>query len=218
MLLLAALLLAACGDWKVDSSALTAKTSASADGSPVAAGPDCASCHGYLLNDIDHTYHLVRTAGDADINGIITCLDCHSTSIRFRAVTLFDSVYEAPDGEKWNTLAHPNPADTTSDGIVIRSLSFLRVDTLPQHQALTMPAQASGTGPRLREYMTGLAHMNGKVDVVFDSRVSRPARFNGQAALFNPTEETCSAVACHPGDKPYRWAAGSKGLPELKGE
>lgn len=215
---IALLILAGCGNWKVDSSELTAKTAASADGNLTAMGPDCASCHGYLLNDIDHTYHLVRATGNRDVNGYITCLDCHATSIRFRAVTLFDSIYEAPDGEKWGTLAHPNPADTTTDGVVIRTLNFLKVDTLPQHLPLTMPAQSSGPGPQLREYMTGLAHMNGKVEVDFDSRVSSPGRFGGQSALFNPTTETCSAVACHPGDKPYRWAADAKGLPELKGE
>jgi hypothetical protein len=68
----------------------------------------------------------------------------------------------------------------------------------------------------MTEFMTGLAHLNGTVDVIFDPKHSDPARFGGVSATFNPKEETCSAVACHPGDNPYRFAAPSKGLPVLK--
>jgi hypothetical protein len=64
--------------------------------------------------------------------------------------------------------------------------------------------------------MTALAHMNRKVDVLFDARNSDSARFNGERASFNPKQETCSAVACHPGDKPYSFGSVAKGLPELK--
>ena len=68
----------------------------------------------------------------------------------------------------------------------------------------------------IQEYMTGLAHLNGTVDVEFDPKYSDPDRFGGASAAFHPAEETCSAVSCHPTDGPYRFAAPRKGLPGLK--
>ncbi|MDQ3001625.1 MAG: hypothetical protein M3Y08_10235 [Fibrobacterota bacterium] len=203
------LCLGACGEWKMDSSELTARSS-----TPVM-GPDCASCHGYPLKDLNHEYHLEKTAGNRDLNGKISCMDCHSQSIRFREVVLLDSVYEEASGEQYRTLIFPNPNDTSSDGNVIRRLLLLEVDTLPQHQPVPAPDRP-GAKPRFQEYITALAHMNEKVDVVFDSRNSMPGRFAGQQASYNPTQETCSAVACHPGDKPYSFGSVSKGLPILK--
>jgi hypothetical protein len=67
----------------------------------------------------------------------------------------------------------------------------------------------------LADFMTSLAHLNGTVDVRFDPKLSDSARFN-ESAAFHPKEETCSAVACHPGDGPYRFASKAKGLPGLK--
>ncbi|HKP97317.1 MAG TPA: hypothetical protein VJ385_16335 [Fibrobacteria bacterium] len=198
-----------CGEWKVDSSELSARTTGPAP------GLDCASCHGYPLADVNHDYHLFRAGSNKDLNGEITCLDCHSLSLQSQSLTLFDSVYEAPSGEKWRTLGHPNPGDTTSDGKVIRSLPLFAVDTLHQNRPIPMPPRP-GAVPRFQEYMTAVAHMNKKVDVHFDNRNSLPARFNGDSASFNPAMETCSAVACHPGDKPYSWGSVAKGLPELK--
>jgi hypothetical protein len=203
------LILGACGDWKVDSSALTARTATPAE------GPSCSSCHGYPLNDTNHVYHLIDLGKSKSVNGKISCLDCHSTAIRSQAVTLFDTVYEAPDGEQWRTLDHPNAGDLTSDGDVIRSLPLFGLDTLHENHPFPMPDRP-GAKPKFQEYMTGLAHMNGNVDVVFDNRVSTPDKFAGKSAEYNPTAETCSAIACHPaGEKPYRWAAPSKGLKEL---
>ncbi len=202
-------MLGACSDWKVDSAALTARNAT------VAAGPDCASCHGYPLLDQNHDYHLNDAQGNKDLNGTITCMDCHSQSIKFRSVVLFDSIYEDTTGEKWRTLAHPHPGDKTTGGTVIRSMTFFGVDTLPQHQPIRMPAR-SGSKPKFQEFVTALAHMNEQVDVVFDSRNSDPARFSGDSASYNPSQESCSAIACHPGDKSYSWGSAAKGLPELK--
>lgn len=75
-----------------------------------------------------------------------------------------------------------------------------------------------GALPRFREYVTALAHLNGTMDVAFDPRNSDPAEYGGDSAAFNPESETCSAVACHPGGKDYRWAAPHKGLPALPEE
>ncbi|MDB5051239.1 MAG: hypothetical protein JWO30_4310 [Fibrobacteres bacterium] len=201
--------LTGCGQWKVDSSELTARSASTG------AGPDCAGCHAYPLMDRNHDYHLNKTAVNQELNGKITCMDCHSQSIRFHAITAFDSVYEDTTGERWGTLAHPGPGDTTAGGTVIRSMVFVRVDTLPQHQPIPMEDRP-GAAPKFQEYITGLAHMNNKVDVVFDSRNSRPDEFEGDSASYNPTQETCSAVACHPGPKIYSWGSVAKGLPELK--
>jgi hypothetical protein len=202
-------LLGACGDAKLDSSALTARSNVPAE------GPNCAGCHGYPLQDTNHSYHLEKAVGNKFLNGKITCLDCHSHSIRSRDIILFDSAFEEASGEKYFTQAYPNPRDTTTEGHLVRSLPLLFVDTLPQPQPLTLPAR-HGPQPAFQEYMTGLAHMNRTIDVVFDNRMSLPARFNGDSASYNPTQESCSAIACHPGSKPYSWGSKAKGLPVLK--
>ncbi len=201
--------LAACGEWNSDTAALTARSASAAQ------GPDCSSCHGYPLKDFNHDYHLNKATGNVDLNGRITCVDCHSQSIHWTPVTLFDTVYEEPDGEQWRTLDNPKATDTTKDGMVIRSLSLLKVDTLSRHLATPQP-ERPGAKPLFTEFVTALAHMNQQVDVVFDSKNSRPSKYNGDSASYNPTQETCSAVACHPSVKPYSWGSVAKGLPELK--
>lgn len=203
--------LAACGELKGDAAALTARSAAPME------GLDCAACHGYPLKDLNHDYHLFEAVGDRDLNGAITCLDCHSQSLRSAAVVLFDSLYETPEGEKYGTVDNPNPGDTTKGkpSFVIRSLPLFRVDTLRQNHPVPAPKRP-GAKPAFQEYLTSLAHMNQKVDVVFDPRMSDTARFQGLSASYNPKQETCSAVACHPGDKPYSFGSVAKNLPELK--
>jgi hypothetical protein len=198
-----------CGEWKAENAELTARTA-----EPVA-GMDCATCHAYPLTDRNHDYHLFKAGSNKDLNGEITCLDCHSLSLQSQAVVLFDSIYEDTTGEKWRTLAHPNPGATTKSGRVIRSMDFFGVDTL--HQNHPLPAwPRPGPAPKFQEYLTTLAHLNHKIDVQFDARNSKPAEFEGDSARYNPTLETCSAVACHPGPKAYSWGSVAKGLPELK--
>jgi hypothetical protein len=95
--------------------------------------------------------------------------------------------------------------------------SLIRIDTLEQ----PYPIPLSGKIPKqdeVQEWITGLAHMNGKVDVVFDASVSDSSRFHGKRPEFNPKTETCSAVSCHSHDGPYRFEACSKNLPELAGD
>jgi hypothetical protein len=73
-----------------------------------------------------------------------------------------------------------------------------------------------GAFPDFQEYVTSLAHMNGKVDVAFDPRNSDTAKFNGNSASWNPKQETCSAVACHPGPSAvYSFGSKAKNLPEI---
>jgi hypothetical protein len=202
--------LSGCGEWNGDAGDLTARSASAAQ------APDCASCHGYPLKDRNHDYHLFKAGGSYDLNGEITCVDCHSRSIRWSAATLFDTVYEHPTGERWNTLDHPNAGDKTTDGIVIRSMNLLEIDTLNRHVAAPAPARPGAT-PLFQEYLTALAHLNGQVDVSFDGKNSTPGKFGGDSASYNPERETCSAVACHPGTtKVYSWGSVAKGLPELK--
>jgi hypothetical protein len=205
--------LAACGEFKADTAVLTARSAAPME------GLDCAACHGYPLKDPNHDYHLFEAVGDRDLNGRITCLDCHSQSLRSAAVVLFDSLYETPEGEKYGTVENPNPGDTTTvkggPNFVIRSLPLVGIDTLRQNHPVAAPAR-SGAKPAFQEYLTALAHLNQKVDVVFDPRMSDTVRFPGERASYNPKQETCSAVACHPGDKPYSFGSVAKNLPVLK--
>ena len=203
--------LAACGELKADNAALTARTTAPLE------GLDCAACHGYPLKDLNHGYHLFEAVGNRDLNGAITCLDCHAQSLRSVAVVLFDSLYETPEGERYGTVDNPNPGDTTkgAPSFVIRSLPLVGIDTLLQNHPLAAAARA-GARPAFQEYLTALAHLNQKVDVIFDPRISDTARFKGEPASYNPKQETCSAVACHPGNKPYSFGSVAKGLPELK--
>jgi hypothetical protein len=201
---------AACDYWNTDSSALTARSVAPAP------SPGCASCHGYPLKDKNHDYHLFKTSGSFDLNGEITCVDCHSTAIRFKAVVLFDTVYEDSTGEKWRTLDNPQPDARTSGGTLIRSLPLSELDTLHRHVGDKAPSRP-GDKPLFQEFITAAAHMNGEVDVSFDSKNSRPDKFNGDSASWNPRQESCSAVACHPGgQKPYSFGSKAKGLPEVK--
>ncbi len=207
-LALTSVLLGGCEDWRMESSALTAHQS------EIAQGPNCASCHGYPLKDTNHYFHLLKTEANNHINGPITCLDCHSTAMRFTDVTLKDTLYRDSVGGRWSTLENPIMANRPSMADTLRTFSLDTILVLNQHRPIRMPTRA---GPQLKvwEYMTGLAHLNNTVDVVFDSNVSSPEAFNGQRAQFNLAQETCSAVACHGNAKAYRWAAPSKGLDSL---
>ncbi|MDB5051246.1 MAG: hypothetical protein JWO30_4317 [Fibrobacteres bacterium] len=205
-------LLMACGEWKADSSGLTARTAA-----PVESA-NCASCHGYPLQDTNHVFHLFHTDENKRFNGPITCLDCHNRSLQYDIVTLVDTIYvDTTDSfpGNWSTVDFPDRDPRLTFEDTIRTFTIKRIDTLHQHRPIPLP-ERPGPPTSFTEYVTGLAHLNGAIDVEFDPKISDVARFGGEKAGFNPTEETCSAVACHPGDKPYRFAAPSKHLPEMK--
>lgn len=142
----------------------------------------CAACHLYPLRDGVHRYHLETAEGNKHLNGPITCLDCHARSLRSRDTAFFDTIFiNAFDLEK-SSYDLPGQAS-------IRTLPVLRVDTLPQHR----PIPLSGGGDSslsLSEWVTGLAHLNGRIDPVMEAR-------NGDSARYDPVAQTCSAVACH---------------------
>jgi hypothetical protein len=198
-------LILACGDWKNDPDSLTARTSAAA-----VPGPDCSSCHAYVLNDSNHLFHFFKADSNKSINGAVTCLDCHARSIAWKETPLPDSIFVDSFGGFWSSLDYPKSA-------AIRTYRLERIDTVRQHRPIPEKPEP-GRIPAYREYATALAHMNGRVEVAFDPRVTDTSKYSGASAAYNPSQETCSAVACHERQNPYRWAAPSKGLPGLKGE
>ena len=204
-LLASGFFLFACGDFKMESGELTARTASA----PL--GPNCASCHAYPLTDTNHTYHL-KAGSNKLVNGTITCLDCHSTALAFKTVILPDSIFKDSVGNEWSALDLPK--DTG-----IRTFPLVRVDTVTQDHAIPLPPRP-GKVPDFQEYVTSLAHMNGKVDVVFHKRVSRPDEFEGLKAEFNPKTETCSAMSCHPGgiSPEWRFASLRRNLIQLEGD
>lgn len=207
---LACCLWAACGQ---DRAALTSKA-------PTAArGMDCAACHAYPPQDSNHIYHLYRDVADKRFNGVITCLDCHIASLRYETVVLPDTFFSDSDPDtdrpgRYSSLDFPVGSPPDSFALRIRTWP---VDTLIVRRQNRPFPQSGRTIPDsgLADFMTSLAHLNGTVDVRFDPKLSDPVRF-GDSAAFHPKEETCSAVACHPGDGPYRFASKAKGLPGLK--
>lgn len=212
---LAALVLAclmACGNWKTDPASLTAR-------SAPATGMGCANCHAYPPQDSNHLYHLYQTVPDKFANGAITCLACHRNSLLATEVALADTLFHNPDplGDIEHEYSMNVPVTSPADTFEIRVRTWPIDSILIRHQ--THPRLQTGrpaTDTGLSEFMTGLAHLNGTVDIVFDPKASDPARFGGASASYNAKEETCSAVSCHPGNDPYRFAAPRKGLPGLK--
>jgi hypothetical protein len=144
------------------------------------------------------------------VNGLVTCLDCHARSIRSTTSILYDSIYVDSQGVERSSLDFPY-AHGPDWG------TLARVDTLVQHHPIPSGRDIAADG-ELQEWATGPAHLNGKVDVDFDSAVNDLARFNGARAEFNPKLETCSAIRCHGNDGPYRFWACGKGLPGLQGD
>ncbi len=187
-----------------DKAALTATTTSAQ------MGPNCASCHAYPPRDTNHTYHLFEVEGSITNNRPITCLHCHNKAMLGRDVAFVDSIFLDPNGNESHAVDFPGLSE-------IRSYPLVRVDTLVQNRPVAQPYRP-GSLPEIEEWMTGLAHMNGLVDVDFDKTSIDTARFGGQTAVFNPKELTCSAMACHPVPGLYRWAMPSRGLPILKGD
>lgn len=207
--LLAAAVLAGC----LKKEELTAR----ATGPAQVSGPSCSACHPYPLTDTNHTYHLFDAGIVKKVNGFITCIDCHATALAFRTVSRPDSIFTDPIGNEWSSLDFPNDAE-------IRKYALTRVDTVVQDQPIPAPVR-EGEKPLYEEYVTSLAHMNGKVDVVFNPRVTDlnlyedTSKYHGAKPEWMPEKETCSAVACHPAvDTPYwRFEDKAKGLRELVG-
>lgn len=208
--------LVACGDFRMDGGELTARSAAA----PMS--PDCASCHAYPLVDTNHTYHLLYTTERKEGNGPLTCMDCHSTAIAKEPFTFRDTFFIDSIGNEWSTFDFPIDPRKPGKADTIRTFTLVRVDSVQQERPIPAPKRP-GSIPAFQEYITSIAHMNGKVDVVFHPRNVDTVRFKGVPAEFNPRQETCSAISCHPGSGPgttpyWRFAAPLKGLRELVGK
>ena len=201
-----ALLLAGCE--ALDQGDLSARTTASQ------AGAACASCHAYPLRDLHHQYHLFNADTlriVKNVNGRITCVDCHADAMASQTHLLLDSIcVDALKPSGWSSFD-----EQTDFRKCLQSNPLGRVDTLRQHRPVPMPPRP-GEVPILEEWMTGMAHMNGRVDVKFDIRVSDTLLYPG-GAEWNADALTCSAVACHEHAGHYRWAIPSQGLPGMRG-
>ena len=193
-----------CVDFKLESENLTATTQ------NLQSSPNCASCHPYLLQDQDHLFHVEVAGQGRTLVGPVTCLDCHASSMSSIQSTVIDSVFLDTSGQRLSALDFPG-IDS------IRQLPLIEIDTIIQAHPIPIFPRP-GLKPELKEWMTGLAHMNGKVDINFPQRISDTGRYHGQLANFSPTMETCSAIACHQNDKPYRFLNPAKGLTFLNGE
>lgn len=196
-----------CDSWLPNEPALTART----DSPPVLA--DCASCHLYPVGGVNHQFHLMHADSVKSGNGGITCLDCHSHSLKERDVIVRDSLYRDAAGRMFSAY-DSGAAPWFRDSVAGGRYALARVDTLVHHRPIPAPS-VPGRVTFLQEWLTAGDHLNGVVDIRFDDNNSDLVRFAGQAAAYDPLQETCSAVACHTHDTPYRWPAPSKGLPGL---
>lgn len=204
LLLIAPAFLASCLR-TLDTEALTQTTAG-----PVAAA-DCSACHPYPLQDRNHLEHGVSSPLYVKkVNGPVTCLDCHRGSILSASEVVRDSIFRDSNGTLWSLRDYPD------DEPRIRAMPLFRVDTYVQHHPIPSP-RVLPAAYGYQEWLTGMAHLNGKVDVEFDSAVSDTARFHGDKAEYDPKLQTCSAVSCHPRPGSYRFSACSKSLPEMRG-
>lgn len=162
------------------------------------------------MRDTNHVYHLLETDSSITSNRPITCLNCHAQSMASHDVTFLDTIYQDTNGNEFHALDFPDDPE-------LRTFRLLRVETLIKPRPVPMPPRP-GPQPEMLEWVTALAHMNGVVDVEFDSTSIDTGRFHGARAVFRPEQQTCSSVACHPNPGAYRWAAPSQGLSLLKGD
>ncbi len=175
--------------------------------------PNCASCHSYPVGGINHQFHLMHADSLKHGNGSITCLDCHSASVQKKDVVVLDSLFADSSGALFSSY-DAGLKSSFRDAITQGNYRLSKIDTLIHHRPIPFVAPSERI-TYLQEWLTTGNHLNGKVDVKFDANNSDPVRYAGRTATFNPTLETCSAVACHKNNTPYRWPAPSKGLTGL---
>lgn len=183
-------------------------------------GPNCAQCHTYPLRDVHHGYHLIAfntqhvQVENHLLNGRITCLDCHFTSLSSLAFPALDTVWVDING---NDVESPElPTDR-----------ILRIDTFTQYRPIPYEVALAGTPQEksrridslaehaaemgeVLAWLTGSTHQNGKVEVNFPPNNAMYPDSAG--AIYRPRDLSCSMVACHQNGDRYRWADPSRGL------
>lgn len=192
-------------------------------------GPSCASCHRYPLNDVHHAYHMSSINvnrdqfGDRHLNGMVTCMDCHYTSMQHFKFTGADTIWADSNGNE--VVGHPHANDIVywdTTYAMYRPLPYSPVDTsrgkaLADELDTLMVREFAFS--HLIEWMTGNTHNDGKVDVNFPpNNIVLPESLT---TAFRPKDLSCSLVACHIVNDRYRWMDQKKGIgqcPSLLGE
>lgn len=153
-------------------------------GNPDPRAPSCAACHPFGPRDPNHLFHLFdkdvveKMAKHADLNGDVTCLDCHAASVA-----------GFPVGAGFR----PVPAATVETGSPPA--------TEAQVRALVAEYARRRESPPWR---TGRSHFDGTVQVEFTANEVAAGR--PLASAYNPVGMTCSALACHESlSDTYRW-------------
>jgi hypothetical protein len=188
--------------------------------------PDCAQCHAYPLKDAHHVYHLLSfnaqhgQVQSPKLNGPITCMDCHFSSVSHFSFVGFDTLWVDAEG---------NPVDgpelPTDRILSINPMALHRpipADSLlfgtPHQQANSldkMNTKAISEGEVLA-WLTGSTHQNNKVDVSFPP--NNALYPESLSVMYRPKDLSCSMVACHQNSDRYRWAnprAGTGSCPSL---
>lgn len=182
--------------------------------------PDCASCHAYPPPDVHHMFHLFGPNANfhvldvSNLNGVVTCMDCHFNSVLHFSYIRLDSVWVDVNGNE--SLVRKNSTDRLA-----------RIQTYKRFKPMHSPADDSTLGVALAnsldslihksaetgallQWMTSRAHNNGKVEVAFP-----PNAVTDEAALttaYHPQDFSCSSIACHTVQGLYRWPNPARGL------
>jgi hypothetical protein len=151
------------------------------------------------------------------MNGPVTCMDCHFGSLQHARTLVFDSIFREPIDSTGTRFINRSSQDYPDD-LEIRKFPLARIDSLWQDLPIAAPIR-EGDSLAFKEYLTGLAHMNGRVDIEFAPNLSYPEDFEGMRATYSPENQTCSAVACHPISQTPHWrfASITQGLTQLLG-
>lgn len=191
--------------------------------------PDCAQCHKYPLNDVHHGYHIYSINvnrdqfGDPKLNAMVTCMDCHFTSIQHFQYTRHDTTWMDAEG---NQITHKTLPTDQIMGIesyqLYRPMPYEPVDTT-RGRALADDLDSNMVHVfdvgKILHWMTGSTHNDGKVDVNFPpNNIVIPGALD---TAYRPSDLSCSLVACHQVDERYRWVDPRKGLgqcPSLVGD
>jgi hypothetical protein len=169
---------------------------------------------------VHHGYHLIAfntqhvQVENHLLNGHITCLDCHFTSLRSLAFPALDTVWVDANGNEVD--APELPTDR-----------ILRVDTFTQYRPIPYEVSLTGTAEEKSQridslaehaaemgevlaWLTGSTHQNGKIEINFPP--NNALYPDSVGALYRPRDLSCSMVACHQNGDRYRWADPSKGI------
>ena len=197
-----------------DKLAMTGKSVAPAD------APECASCHAYPPADLRHMFHLYGPNANTHVleipqlNGLVTCMDCHFTSIRHFSYGHQDTIWVDATGKESRIRLNPTYRMLRIETFQLFRPLNSRASNPAQGEALAIAIDSqmfrSNRKGELMQWITDRTHNNGKLEVSFPpNAVTHPESL---ATAFRPRDASCSAVACHSVPGRYRWLNPEKGL------